>query len=202
MSIILVLPEYDLGVTLLVAGDDGEFLKALRETAIVGLVQTAERLAIEQFRKRYEGVYTSPDPDLNSSVTLVFDNRGLVLTQFVSNGTDVFASSLPRESGAPKDGRWYAQLVPTLLYRDQEAQDGELWRMNFVAERKNQNEAVFDDFCMTDVDIASYAGLPLNEFVLWVGKGQQANVVEPTAFRTKLNRSKEKQTPDGPSELR
>lgn len=194
LSYIIFLPEYDLGITLLVAGDAGSFIKALRETVVVSLVRAAENVAIEQFQKRYEGVYTSTDPDLNSSVTLVFDTRGLVVTQFVSNSTDVFASGMPEAAGAPKDGRWYAQLVPTLLYRDQESQEGELWRMELVAERNTNNKDIFDDFCTMNADIASYAALPLNEFVLWEGENKQTEIVEPTAFRVKLNRTREEHT--------
>ncbi|KAF2183989.1 beta-lactamase family protein [Zopfia rhizophila CBS 207.26] len=185
VSIIMYLPEYDLGFTILVAGNSA-LIRTIREVVTVAVVRAAEALAIKQLQKRYAATYAS-DSDLNSSVTLVADHRGLVVTEFISNGTDVF-TIYAEHGGVPKDRPWYAQLVPTLLYQDEKSQEGAKWRATIVEERIGQSTDVWDEFCTTDLDLASYAGLPLNEFVLWEGKGGVIDAIELTAFRIKLSR--------------
>ncbi|KAF2203019.1 beta-lactamase/transpeptidase-like protein [Delitschia confertaspora ATCC 74209] len=196
MSNIILLPEYNLGITILVAGSNS-LLEKIREVVTVELVRAAEKLATEQLRKRYEGTYISPDLDLNSSVTLVADHRGLVVTSFISNGTDVLAFGFPKLGILPTDKPWYAQLAPTLLYKDPKNQSGELWRLLPVAE-PGDSEGIWDDLCHSNYDLPTYAGLPINEFVLWGEEGHQTDYLELTAFKVKLQR--DDRSKDGSSE--
>ncbi|KAF2855333.1 beta-lactamase/transpeptidase-like protein [Plenodomus tracheiphilus IPT5] len=178
-SIIMTIPEYDLGLTILVAGPSGIF-NTIRETVTVALVRAAEAIAIRQLEERYAGTYTSGDVSLNSSITLVADSRGLVISSLISNGTDLFTTELAR-SGTPE--KWYAALVPTLLFHDSEKQRGEEWRFVVAEERGAAAGAVWDDFCLEDLDGPIYAGVPLNEVIFW-GDGK----VELPGFRITLSR--------------
>jgi len=201
-SMILLVPEYDLGITVLVAGTGSTNFFKLLEIVAVKVVQMAEKLGIEQLQKRYQGVYTSPDPHLNSSITLVADNRGLVISSLISNGTDLFATDLPAWGGAPSDKPWYPQLIPTLLYRNPEDQEGEIWRFVLAEERPKDNTAVFEEFCVPSYDLPMYGGLPLNELVLWGDDGVDVDTVELTAFRVKLKRSAKGKEASGNMELK
>lgn len=147
---------------------------------------------MSQLAERYSGVYVSANGSLNSSLTLAVDpgsKHGLVVREFISNGTDVLSSPLLRLAlGDDADKPWRVQLIPTLLYRDKLAQKGELWRMLVILDRTGSKHEIWDDFCNTDVDYPRYAGKPLNEIVFWGNKEGHAVEAELSAFRVKLQR--------------
>jgi len=117
----------------------------------------------------------------------------LTITQFISNGTDILTSPLPSFSDPDTTRRpWHAQIVPTLLFRNQTALRGELWRSLIVIDRLSEEEEdVWDDFCITDVDLATYAEVPINEMVFWSDGDGGIVEVELPAFRVKLKRKSE-----------
>jgi len=186
----MTVPHYDLGITILVAGNFDLFSK-IQEVVTVAAVRTAEQIAIQQLQKRYAGTYASSNPDLNSSMTLVADHRGLVVTEFISNATALFATELRRAFGAPRDGEFYVQLVPTLLYRNESTQSGESWRITTTSERAEGERNTWDDFCMEDVGGVNYAGLPISEVVFWDGEGTAFETLELPGFRVKLSRKED-----------
>ena len=195
-SLIVLVPEYDLGITILVAGDDDLF-DDLRELVTVELIRSVDLLALTQLRDDYGGMYTSAS--LNSSISLSVSIpskknrhepliRGLVVTSFVSNATDVLLSNLPSLSpgGARSYSRWHLQLVPTALFYNATAKEGELWRAVIVSDEPRSG--VWDDFCITDIDLDVYAGIPINELVFWRHKGSVSEVGLP-AFRITLSKN-------------
>ncbi|CAN9406101.1 unnamed protein product [Alternaria alternata] len=181
-SIIMTVPEYDLGITILIAGSNKIFAK-IQSIVLTTMIQVAEKIAIRQLSDRYAGTYSAADPKLNSTVRLTADHRGLVVTTWISNGTDVFESPIVKD-GAPE--HYYAQLSPTLLYRDEETQRGEEWRAMFVEERGGGPP---DDFCIDDWDMSSYAGIPLNAVAFWDEQEDgHFGKLELSAFRVNLTR--------------
>lgn len=195
-SIIMALPEYDLGVTILVGGES-DLLDELKNAVTVPLVQMAEVVGHQELQRTYAGNFSSLNgpANLNSSMVITQSaHRGLHVTQWISNGTDVFEAFgplIPELTG--QKGTWRAQLVPTLLFRDEEHQHGEIWRVEIVPERTSESkQKVWDDFCITHIDNVRYAGLPLNEVVFW-GKNSHGQVeeVELSAFRARLQRKEE-----------
>ena len=185
-SVIMTVPEYDLGITILVAGN-GSLFSEINEAVTVGVVRAAEEVAIRQLNERYDGTYVSSDPSLNSSLILESDHRGLLVKEFISNSTDVLKKFGPGLGGGSYP--WYAQLVPTLLFRDEDNQKGERWRLLLSAERTREALGVWDDFCVLDVDTISYAHLPINELVFWDSTEDGFARVELTGFRANLTRS-------------
>lgn len=187
-SVIIVAPEYDLGFTIFVAGN-GELLSQLRNI-VTKFIRPAEQLAIRQLNSRYAGTYASSDSGLNSSVTLVADQRGLVITEFISNSSDILRFGIAKQ-WFPKGS--FAQLLPTLLYRNAKAQKGEEWRFQPVEERGSDEGEIWDDFCITDMDGPFYAGVPLDNFVFWdESKEGSFKTLELSAFRVNLTRVHEK----------
>lgn len=183
-SKIVVVPEYDLGISILVAGES-KLVNKLLNVVSQEVVRAAESVAINQLLKRYVGTYTSTNRTLNSSITLAADERGLVVEELISNGTDVLHSRLT----SPYSNEWYAQVVPTLLYLDEKKQQGELWRVSIADERLEGSGDVWDDFCITDVDHPLYAGAALNEMIFWEKENGRYNRVELSAFRVNLTRT-------------
>ncbi|KAK1051325.1 hypothetical protein LTR12_009481 [Friedmanniomyces endolithicus] len=188
-SKITMMPEYGLGLTVLLGGNN-KLLGEIQEAVTVPLIRAAEALIWQDIDAAYSGTYSTPDSHvLNSTLTLAASpTAGLQLMGFISNGTDVFKTLLAQWAGLidSDSGQWRVQLMPTLLYKNETTQEGEIWRL-LVVEVRTGKEKVWDDFCSTDVDPASYAGLPINEVVLWHGEG----VVELPAWKVNMKRVKE-----------
>ena len=55
-SIIIIAPDYDLGISILVGGN-GRLLGKLRELVTVPLIRAAEALAFQQMHEKYSGTY-------------------------------------------------------------------------------------------------------------------------------------------------
>lgn len=164
-SRISIMPEYGLGLTILTAGEDAGLLQELQEMVTVPLIQVAEDAIWKDVESTYSGSYIATNHSLDSSITLaVSPSTGLTLTSFVSNGTDVFKTLFPKLAGG--EDKWHVQLTPTLLYKNETAQRGEIWRFVVVPERSGKLN-VWDEFCVTDIDPVAYAGLPVNEVVFW-----------------------------------
>ena len=185
-SRISMLPEYGLGITILVGGNV-KLLGKIQEVVGVELVRAAEAAIWPNVARTYTGSYVATDSSLNSSIELASSpSTGLILNSFVSNSTDVLGTVLPVYADPDiADGKqpWHAQLVPTLLYKNESTQQGEIWRMLVTPERKNDgSEGIFDEFCITDIDTASYAGLPVNEVVFWHEEG----ILEMPAWQVKM----------------
>jgi hypothetical protein len=189
-SIIITVPEYDLGITILLAGKP-DFFDKIQEVVTVEAVRAAEEVAIRQLQERYAGAYTSNTPNLNSSLTLVADHRGLVVKEWISNSTSLLDTLFPFFVGAQNDQPWYAQVIPTLLYRNELKQEGERWRLLVANERTEGDLGIWDDFCMANIDGPRYADLPINEIVFWKGEGDVVQGVELPGFRANLIRQKQ-----------
>jgi CubicO group peptidase (beta-lactamase class C family) len=182
-TFVALVPEYELGVTLLTAGDS-HFLDQVREIVTVPLIRAADEFARRRTRTTYAGLYVADGP-LNSSIELSYTDQSLEVVDWISNGTDMM-SALPVQFQLPQT-KFHLQVIPTLLYRHEKQQQGELWRVVLMVEQSN---AVWDDFCMSDVDIRMYAGRPFNELVFWSKDAETGgyDTVELTAFRVTLTR--------------
>ncbi|KAF2503171.1 beta-lactamase/transpeptidase-like protein [Lophium mytilinum] len=183
-SLIFLLQEYDIGITILDAGGRAPLLFKLRDIVTVEVVRALEEVALKQL-ERYTGDFVATEPTLNSSLTLSVDQHGLTVTHFVSNGTDMLDSVVPKFPGI--EGPWRAQLTPTLLFRDEAKQEGELWRLQVVPE-KTEGGSIWDNFCVTDIDSLTYGGLPLQEFVFWEDDEGVVEGLDLSAFRLKMRR--------------
>ena len=190
-TIIMVVPEFELGITILTGGDT-DLLDSLREIVSVSLMQAADKLVKRQMEETRTGLYKAPH--INSSLELIYtEKQGLEITKWISNGTDML-SVIPIQFQIPEQNL-HLQLVPTLLYRDQEHLYGEIWRIALVMDNppsKNtltKNAPVWDDSCITDLDTMMYAGKPLNE-VVFLDKAQDGSyeTVDLSAFRVTLTR--------------
>jgi hypothetical protein len=169
-----------LGITFLVGGDH-EVLGSLRDLLLSALVKAAESAMWEYVADQYAGKMVATDQSLNSSLTLTSSPKdGLTITNFISNGTDVLNFVIPQFL-APKLGQqgisWHAQLIPTMLFKNETSERGEIWRM-LVVESRTENLSVFDGWCVSDVDSVTYNGIPINEIVFWREEG----LVEFSAF--------------------
>lgn len=117
-SRILVMPEYGLGLVVLVGGENS-LLEKVVEAVTVPLVRRAEGMMWKFLQRTRAGEYKAVDGKLNSSITFsASPAKGLVMEEFISNGTDVIDALF--HEGMKKIGKtkpWYApsSLAPTCL---------------------------------------------------------------------------------------
>jgi hypothetical protein len=157
LSYIILLPECDLGITILTTGTSTLLKDSIREIITVPLVKAAEDIAQADLTARYTGTYQAPH--LNSTLVISHSaTKSLYVESFISNSTDFFAAWKPFWVGPSDDLR--IQLAPTLLFWDEEKKQGEIWRGLFVPEKRN-GSLIWDDFCLTDDDPAQFAGKPV-----------------------------------------
>jgi hypothetical protein len=188
-SNVILVPDYDLGITILVAGE-GKLLNEIREVITRELIPAVELLAQRQVQEKYAGTYTAAKKTgLDSSLELSHSvASGLYISSFISNGTDVLKVLLPLIAGPgdfdPAD--WRMQLVPTLLFADLEKQKGEIWRALLVPQKRGGG--VWDDFCINQVDNGRYAGKKLNELAFWTDGNDAVTKVELSAFDVSLHK--------------
>lgn len=198
-SNIMMLEEYGLGLTFLTAGLSdaaSELLGQLQEIVAVEIAQAAEDAIWQSISDSHAGDYVAQDASLDSSMTLsASPSRGLTVSSFISNGTDVLNGPFPRivePDIVALNASWRMQLTPTLLYKNESAQKGEIWRMIVLLDRPGaedgaeagQGRKVLQEVCHTDVDYATYAGIAINEIVFWHEEG----VVELPAWKVKMER--------------
>ena len=77
--------------------------------------------------------------------------------------------------------------MPTLLFKDEKKQQGEIFRIVPAYDREDDVEnGIWDDFCITDIDAALYAGRPITEVVFW----HEREEVELPAWRVTMKKSR------------
>ena len=190
-SIMIMVPEYAIGITILVAGN-GKALGDIREVIVKEMVSFAEEAAMAELRARYVGTYE--DQRSNSSITLAqSDKYGLTVTRWISNGVDTLTGleGIFERTGGP----WVMHVLPTLLFNDEDKQEGERWRLFpqvVASEQKRTGGSVWDNFCASDWDIVTYAGKPFNEIVFRGGEHNgSSESVQLSGFRSTLYRKQE-----------
>ncbi|KAL8634926.1 MAG: hypothetical protein Q9228_007531 [Teloschistes exilis] len=112
---IILIPDYDAGFSILGTSSLPEaiFVTALLTDIITETMMPAFLAQAEEEAERiYAGIYTSSSEDLNTTLALSLDRTspdgkaGLVITEFISNGTDVLALDIL--AGGP------VRLLPTI----------------------------------------------------------------------------------------
>ena len=168
-SVIAMIPELNIGYSILVTGDYHAKLD-LQERLVSILVPAVDKIARAVVRQNYEGFYATTEVDHGLihdefSIKLVVDDvgPGLRLTNWTSNHTD-FLSLYGRLTGMPQQpSQWTARLLPTGVQYGSTAQ---FWRLTAIPVRKaGEEKKIFDDFCINDVDNLVYNGLSIEEFV-------------------------------------
>ncbi|MCJ1402969.1 hypothetical protein MMC11_006191 [Xylographa trunciseda] len=196
-SLIVLLPEFGLGLTILVAGDP-RALGELSERLISIIVPAIEDVARTETRRVFAGSYemVSEKNDLlstNSSLLLEVDDvgPGIRIVTWISRDVD-FLKVYGHLNGMPEDqDAWEARLLPSNLEQDDGTVQEEIWRATAIrkvnADRKRR---VWDDFCLTDVDSLSYGGFSVEEFKFVRGHDGDVERVVLNGLRTTLVKRK------------
>nr|OQO28615.1 hypothetical protein B0A51_03331 [Rachicladosporium sp. CCFEE 5018] len=122
-SVIILIPDYNVGLTVLTAGTGG----APTQLALSGLIMEIllpglEATACSQAEIKLAGTYKVPSllgVSLNSSITLATEPGlpGLKVTNFTSNSTDVLNLGIPVIFNLPEAKTLDVRLYPTLIIK-------------------------------------------------------------------------------------
>ncbi|KAL7912452.1 Aldehyde/histidinol dehydrogenase [Trichoderma velutinum] len=112
----VLLPDYDAGFTILSSSSQVTrflTLSALMDIIINSVIPSLATQAAAEAEHRFTGLYYSEDCSLNSSLTLTVNQSataapGLVVSSWISNGTDVLKSLAPTTGPGP----W--RLLPSI----------------------------------------------------------------------------------------
>ena len=189
VSHIVLVPEYGLGFTILVAGD-GQALRWLDNEVITTVLKGVEYIARNQTSARYSGLYRSTK--LNSSVTLeVGGGSGLTMSNWISNGTDFLAEYIRFETGKRDTTVGRVQLVPAKTVGSGQ---GQLWRATFVPDDL-EPKGIIDTCMVNDVDSFIYGSRSLLDFEFVLDKDGKAKEVILPAFNITLQKRTRLTTP-------
>lgn len=193
MSLLVLLPDYDVGITALLAGGwPGNSNWDIADTIGSVLLPALEEAAREQADATYAGTYTPSGSSLNSTLVLSTDpsRPGLGIDKWVSNGTDMIPIAvrytLNYNVTAPM-----IRIYPTGL--ETKPGDDGTKKVAFKAVVENLDAPdhsgdMFSTNCGSWVSqtTAVYADMPLDQFVFTVGGDGIAVGVEPLALRATL----------------
>jgi CubicO group peptidase (beta-lactamase class C family) len=101
----VVIPEYGAGISFAGTASNSALKSAvdnvILDTVIATVLPALEAQAQAEAKANFAGTYTSSNPKLNSTVTIAVDKatspgkpKGLSVTRWISNGTDVLASDI------------------------------------------------------------------------------------------------------------
>lgn len=195
-SLLVILPDYDVGFSILIAGPDIPGNDNFNIADIVGaqIVPALEAAAREQAQAKYAGVYQSdPATNNNSSLRLTTqpDRPGLGIENWISNGTDMQAIAVVLAAG-------YAPVTPSIrLYPTG------LETVRADGSKRAAFKAVFEDLAlpartdtMFSTDCGSWVSLtgvtygtqPLDQFVFEFGKDGRVMSIENLALRAVMSK--------------
>ncbi|CAH0035146.1 unnamed protein product [Clonostachys rhizophaga] len=173
----VLIPEFNVGISVLAAGDDaGDGLMGLLDIVIPATVSSLDQLARQQAKETYAGNYQSAN-GTDAILSLdVDDGPGLKITQWTNRGKSMLEFLASREGTNVMD--LDARLYPV--------GEGQRWRL--ALERTERvNPSVFSDACITwlRVDQMRYAKQPVDEFTFDI-KGGAIIGLKNSGLRAKL----------------
>ncbi|KAK4116823.1 beta-lactamase/transpeptidase-like protein [Canariomyces notabilis] len=192
-SLLVLLPDYDAGLSILVAGPNipGNTNWNLADLVGTHMVPALEAAAREQADARYAGEYTYSAGNSSIRLTTQSDRPGLGVESWVSNGTDMKLVGVVLSAGyQPVDPS--IRLYPTGLETVRE--DGSK-RVAFKGVFEDLNlpsrpDSMFSTDCGTWVSLTgvTYGTYPLDQFVFEIGRDGRVRSVENLALRVAMGK--------------
>ncbi|RBQ72515.1 hypothetical protein FVER14953_01795 [Fusarium verticillioides] len=187
-SLMALLPDWGVGITVLAAGTDAPGVVGMIPGAIVSkLVPALEQAAKRQARRSYSGRYGNE----RNGMTVAVQDRlpGLGVTSWHLDGRDMFDSiRLMVSESSTGSGNVSMRLYPTGL---QTQTDGkarlESWRAVYeIIDASSPSSS----YCASwfSVDSVTYGGVSIDEFVIGLSADGTAQGITISAFDTWLER--------------
>ncbi|KAF5002436.1 hypothetical protein FGRMN_448 [Fusarium graminum] len=160
-SLLVLIPDYNLTITLLTGGPidetSGGLLQQLFSDIVKILLPAVEEAGKDEAEKMYAGTYA--DSKTNTTLTLsVDDDPGFSITNWTVRGVDIASTylsfGLPPEFPAPA-GEVRFRLYPTGLESSTETS----WRMMFIIGSEEETEATNALFVWPDATCNTWASI-------------------------------------------
>lgn len=186
-AILVVIPDWDIGFTVLEAGGDGTTRSMMADMITEIYLPAMEIAARTESTQNFVGTYS--DPALNSSVIVTSDPSlpGLGVSSWISKGKDVFLD-------LNTNIRLSIRLYPTGL--EKSGLNGTTvlgYRAVFENGEANYSAPTgpSDGGCTTwfNVDSMSYGSLGFDDFVFTVDANGRAQSISPRFLRVTLPRN-------------
>ncbi|KAI2773964.1 beta-lactamase/transpeptidase-like protein [Daldinia loculata] len=192
-AILAILPDFDIGITILLAGElPGNAGFSLADTIGERILPAIEEAARAEAGAQYSGHYVYPSNKINSSMTITTDKLpGLSISQWFSNGTDfAWISTVLQNQYTPVTPR--IRLYPSGL--EGPAENGGK-RVAFKAifedaDAPRNNNKMFSTECGTWVSIESviYGSAAMDELIFNVDSSGKVVSVTSPSLRVTLNK--------------
>lgn len=193
-ALMILLPEYDVGLTVLMAGDiPGNFNFDCADAVGTALLPALDAAAKAEAEASFGGRYVSGSAAVNSSMTIVADDRpGLGVTSWISNGTDMALVATLLQLHSPGPVNPSVRLYPTMLETTR-ADGTRAASFKAVFEDKDgppRAGRMFSTDCATWLSQNQnvYGRKPVDEFVFEFDAQGKVVSVEPIAFRLPLKK--------------
>ncbi|KAK8050326.1 beta-lactamase family protein [Apiospora phragmitis] len=177
-ALLTVLPEFDLGITIMVAGPNtAGGIWSMADSIGAVILPAYDAATRDDANRRYAGRYVADPavyPNLTSSLELTTDpaKPGVGVGSWISNGTDMIpvAQSLQSGMSVPSDPGAGNSSTPSvrLYYTGLQSGSREAFKAVFEAQGAPDNPGTgFSTDCGTWIDYTgvTYAGMPLDEFI-------------------------------------
>lgn len=197
---LVLLPDYGAGFSFLSAStlsQRADMMASIVDMVVDKLVPALEAQAAVEAVQNFAGVYAaSPAVDINSSLALSVNISetappGLVITSWISNGTDVLPW-LARLTGAGPF-RLVPSIADTAAGTTKTSRQIAFRMINDVDAPSQDMNGLFSAAALQsewlNVDASTYYGVGLSLFVIHVGCDGKAKSVSPAAYRIRLDRS-------------
>jgi hypothetical protein len=184
-SLFILIPDYDLGWSVLAAGDNTD-LDCIQISNMITdtLVPAVEVAAREEADATYSGTYASSDKILNSSIVINTDasKPGLGVISWISNGTNLLTPTVVDPSV-----RLYPSGLENVLSNGDKVVG---YRAVFENPAGTVIGGAFTTACQSWVTVdAEYWGeVGIDEFAITVGSNGVAKSVSPRALKVDLQR--------------
>jgi CubicO group peptidase (beta-lactamase class C family) len=192
---IILLPDYGIGFSILAAASSGNrfgVVTAIADMITDSIMPSLADQAAHEAEHNFGGVYTSAVQGLNSSLTLSVNHTkgaspGLVISSWISNGTNVLTTLAPAIGPLPY------RLLPSIS----DVKGGKIaFRLvtSYDAPSVQPPNRLFSGPSIIggdwiDVDALAYGGIGFTLFVFDVNMDGKATAVSPAALRIKLQKT-------------
>lgn len=189
-SLMALLPDWGVGITILTAGTDDPGVVSKIPAAILSkLVPALEQAAKRQARQSYSGHYG--DARNGMTVTVQDSLPGLAVTSWFMDGRDMFDSIRLIVSGpSTGPGNVSMRLYPTGLHTQTAGNAGlESWRAVYeIIDTASPSSS----YCASwfSVDSVTYGGVSIDEFVIDLSADGTSQGISIRAFDTRLERAR------------
>jgi hypothetical protein len=187
-SLVVLIPDYQVAVSILIAGPEGSVIQAIAETVTQMFIPIIHQSTQEEAAKNLVGSYVAND-NLNSSMMLKADDLGLIVEKWINNGSDLL-DLIETYSQITNGGHVRSvRLYPT----DLDDHIGEEIRVGYrvlfdVSTGENPGTKVFDQSLNSwgQIDQVTYGKTGVDDVVLEFDEDGSAVSIEARVLGVKL----------------